>query len=283
VAQYIDDGRGYIIGRMKEETELIGSKEEEYRLIELAQKGDVDAQNELITSNLRLVTNIATKFSRFTSVPWNDLYQEGAISLYRAIQKFDTSKGYKFSTYATFWIRQGCHTLIENNNLVWIPTRVQEIYSAYLKIASEFEKEVGKKIPLSDAAELLNVSEKRLEHVLHSSQSILRLESKIDSDNTSGEGSETTFADLIEDTNLEDPIENVALEQVGDEIRRALGTLSESELYVFNSLYDSEKKHKTKLRLVKEGVARSVTEVDTIYRHAVRKLQIYLGDNPLET
>ena len=88
---------------------------------------------------------------------------------------------------------------------------------------------------------------------------------------------------MLEDVNQVDPVEVIANEQVMDEIKRAKETLSEKELYVFNSLYDAYgHRNKIKVQLVKEGVASSTDELDKIYTNAVKKLQNYIGSNPLE-
>ena len=98
------DQRSFTFNRMRESTAMIESKEEEYELLKRAQNGDEEARNIMVESNLRLVASFANKYSQYTKVPWEDLFQEGTIGLFTAISKFDLSTGNKFSTYASWWI-----------------------------------------------------------------------------------------------------------------------------------------------------------------------------------
>ena len=159
-----DEGRGATIKALmeSEETTMLSSKEEEYELLEIAQNGDEpyreEARNKLITSNLRLVAKVATNYSRFSSVPWEDIYQQGILGLYTAITKFDTSTGNRFSTYATWWIRQNCSKEANSNGLLRIPTKMKDIYTSYIKLRSQYMQEFGVEPTLEEMAIQIGVN-----------------------------------------------------------------------------------------------------------------------------
>ncbi len=278
----VNDNKGFIISNLRKHTNLIETKEEEYRLVELAQSGDEEAREILITSNLRLVATIATHYSKFNSIPWEDFYQEGTLGLFNAIDKFDTNKGFRFSTYSTYWIRNYCQKMLKRQGVVRLPDKARELYNNWVRLSTDYIKEFGVEPTIAEIADILEVSEERLRIVINAGQSAVSLDADVEGDGKDSDV-QTSFVDLLEDVNQVDPVEVIANEQVMDEIKRAKETLSEKELYVFNSLYDAYgHRNKIKVQLVKEGVASSTDELDKIYTNAVKKLQNYIGSNPLE-
>ena len=278
----VNDNKGFIISNLRKHTNLIETKEEEYRLVELAQSGDEEAREILITSNLRLVATIATHYSKFNSIPWEDFYQEGTLGLFNAIDKFDTNKGFRFSTYSTYWIRNYCQKMLKRQGVVRLPDKARELYNNWVRLSTDYIKEFGVEPTIAEIADILEVSEERLRIVINAGQSAVSLDADVEGDGKDSDV-QTSFVDLLEDVNQVDPVEVIANEQVMDEIKRAKETLSEKELYVFNSLYDAYgHRNKIEVQLVKEGVASSTDELDKIYTNAVKKLQNYIGSNPLE-
>ena len=143
-------------------------------------------------------------------------------------------------------------------------------------------KEFGVEPSVAEIAGILEVSEERLRIVINAGQSAVSLDTEVDGDGKDSD-IQTSFVDLLEDKDQVDPVDVVASGQIMDEINRAKETLSDNELYVFESLYDAQGfRNKVKTKLIKEGVASSTDEVDKIYNNAIKKLQNYLGDNPLE-
>lgn len=278
----VNDNKGFIISNLREHTNLIETKEEEYRLVELAQKGDEEARELLITSNLRLVATIATNYSKFNSIPWEDFYQEGTLGLFNAIDKFDLKKGFRFSTYSTYWIRNYCQKLLKRQGVVRLPDKARELYNNWVRLSTDYMKEFGVEPSVAEIAGILEVSEERLRIVINAGQSAVSLDAEVDGDGKDSD-IQTSFVDLLEDKDQVDPVDVVASGQIMDEINRAKETLSDNELYVFESLYDAQGfRNKVKTKLIKEGVVSSTDEVDKIYNNAIKKLQNYLGDNPLE-
>lgn len=214
----VNDNKGFIISNLRKHTNLIETKEEEYRLVELAQSGDEEAREILITSNLRLVATIATHYSKFNSIPWEDFYQEGTLGLFNAIDKFDTNKGFRFSTYSTYWIRNYCQKMLKRQGVVRLPDKARELYNNWVRLSTDYIKEFGVEPTIAEIADILEVSEERLRIVINAGQSAVSLDADVEGDGKDSDV-QTSFVDLLEDVNQVDPVEVIANEQVMDEIK----------------------------------------------------------------
>lgn len=279
------DQRSFTFNRMRESTAMIESKEMEYELLKRAQAGDEEARNLMVESNLRLVASYANKYSQYTKVPWEDLFQEGTIGLFTAISKFDLSTGNKFSTYASWWILQSCSKAVYSNNLVRVPTKLQDLYNNYLKLKIDYHKEFHRDPKPEEIAPLLGVSVKRLETAIQTGQAILSTDIQVNGEghNTQFDDGGVTFQDLIEDENSVDPVEVVAAEQINEQLNEAIDTLTPKEKEIFFTLFEATgNKFQVKRQMVKDGLASSVGEVDRIYNNAVLRMKNYLGENPYE-
>ena len=280
------DQRSFTFNRMRESTAMIESKEMEYDLLKRAQAGDEEARNLMVESNLRLVASYANKYSQYTKVPWEDLFQEGTIGLFTAISKFDLSTGNKFSTYASWWILQSCSKAVYSNNLVRVPTKLQDLYNNYVKLKIDYHKEFHRDPKPEEIAPLLGVSVKRLETAIQTGQAILSTDIQVNGEghNTQFDDGGVTFQDLIEDENSVDPVEVVAAEQINEQLNEAIDTLTPKEKEIFFTLFEATgNKFQVKRQMVKDGLASSVGEVERIYNNAVLRMKNYLGENPYET
>lgn len=279
------DQRSFTFNRMRESTAMIESKEMEYDLLKRAQAGDEEARNLMVESNLRLVASYANKYSQYTKVPWEDLFQEGTIGLFTAISKFDLSTGNKFSTYASWWILQSCSKAVYSNNLVRVPTKLQDLYNNYVKLKIDYHKEFHRDPKPEEIAPLLGVSVKRLETAIQTGQAILSTDIQVNGEghNTQFDDGGVTFQDLIEDENSVDPVEVVAAEQINEQLNEAIDTLTPKEKEIFFTLFEATgNKFQVKRQMVKDGLASSVGEVDRIYNNAVLRMKNYLGENSYE-
>lgn len=148
-------------------THKLLDKDEEERLGKLIQEGDARARQVMVQSNLRLVINIAKKYLN-SGMSFQDLIQEGNIGLIEAVEKFDYSRGCRFATYATWWIRQAIMRAIANQaRLIRLPVHVLEIYRNYQKLVSECVKEKGEAPPIEDISKaLFPVSEEKIHRKL---------------------------------------------------------------------------------------------------------------------
>ena len=182
---------------------------EEVALAKRIERGDRQAKERMINSNLRLVVSIAKRY-RGRGVSFGDLIQEGAIGLNRAVEKFDWRKGFKFSTYATWWIRQACQRAISNQGrTIRVPAHVHERRAKLARLGHEFEAEHGREPSLEELTELSGYEEQHIEEALGAVEASVSLNQAV------GEDGEGELGDLFADAGALDPVE-----EAGDALRR---------------------------------------------------------------
>lgn len=223
--EYEDAVPSYL-GRLTQEPLL--SVEAELALTTAARRGDADARKKLIESNMRLVINIAKGY-KCRNIPIDDLIQEGAIGLMQATERFDPDKGFRFSTYATHWIRQAIGRAIDNKGkAIRLPAHVSHSIRRIEKEKERMLRETGVEPSLEQLAHAMGIPERKLLTIIASAQELLSLDTPV------GDGMGTTLAGLIKDEGEHDPEGRALREAVVNELQGILTELNEREQTVMS-------------------------------------------------
>ena len=199
--------------------------EEEQELARKAQNGDIKSKQKLIEANLKLVITIARKVIHSSKIPMSDLIQEGNIGLMAAVDKFNWKFGYRFSTYASWWIKQAMFKAIsEQSHCVKIPVYIQETLSKYSKIKSEMENSGVSEVKIEDVAKKMNIDSGKINNYLNAYKKSLSLEGDYELNN----GSEVKLADIIEDEKSSVSKE-IEYNSIKKEVVKLLSALKERE------------------------------------------------------
>jgi RNA polymerase primary sigma factor len=261
----VDDALGLFLDRASRYRLL--TEADEVALAKRIERGDRAAKEHMISANLRLVVSIAKRYQR-QGVPLLDLIQEGTIGLNRAVEKFDWRRGYKFSTYATWWIRQSCQRAVANQSAtIRVPAHVLDERRVVVRTAGRLQKLLGRDPTDEEVAEETGLAAERVA----AARDVIEVSASLNAE--VGPEGDAELGDLIADQNSVDPLDEVDGTVRDEAIRRAVRDLPEPERTVIEHRFGLNGRPPASLDEIATQLALSRSRIRLIEGEALGRLQ----------